>query len=56
MSDDSPIAHLLVIITVGAVTAGLIAEFAKNDPNKKGGLFQRFNATFSWAIKNAFGS
>lgn len=49
------ILHIFVLATIGGILAMLIAEFAKNDPNASGGIFDRFKKTWSWAINNALG-
>lgn len=48
--------HIMVIATIGAIVAALLAEFARNDPNKKTGIFGRAQAVWSWAITNAYGN
>ena len=50
------ILHLFVLATIGAIIALLLAEFAKNNPNKPGGVFDRVNHTISWALNNSYGN
>lgn len=47
--------QIFVLATAGAILAIVIAEFAKNDPNKDTGAFGRFKKTWAWAITNAYG-
>ncbi len=49
------IIHIFVLATAGAILAMVISEFAKNDPNAEGGVFDRFRRTWAWALNNALG-
>lgn len=56
--------YLFLLLTIGAVTANIIAVFVAHDPNAvkgKGGatsngFFTKLKGTLNWAIGNIYGT